>query len=69
MSPLIIVASVRCVCVCVCVCFHVGVFLHDNSKTNRSRNMKFKYFVVNENNSDKLDIGYCQTKVKVTVGL
>ena len=38
-------------CVCVCFC----VFLHDNSKRNQSRNMKFKYFVVNENNSDKFD--------------
>ena len=36
----------------VCVC----VFLHDNSKRNRSRNMKFKYIAVNENNSDKFDI-------------
>ena len=42
------------------------VFLHDNSKRNRSRNMKFKYNVVNENNSDKFDIGHRRTKVKVT---
>ena len=69
MSPLIIVTSV-CVCVCVCVCVFMWVcVLHDNSKTNRSRNMKFKYFVVNENNLDKLDNGHCQTKVKVTIQL
>ena len=28
-----------------------------------------KYIVVYENNSDKFDIGYCRTKVKVTVRL
>ena len=33
---------------------------------NQSRNMKFKCIVVNENNSDKFDIGHCRTKVKVT---
>ena len=27
--------------------------------------MKFKYIVVYENNSDKLEIGHCRTKVKV----
>ena len=27
------------VCVCVCVCFYVSMFLHDNSKSNQSRNM------------------------------
>ena len=57
------------VCVCLCVCFLVCVFLHNNSKRNRARNMKFKYFVVNENNSDKIDIGHCGTMVKVTVRL
>ena len=31
--------------------------------------MKFKYVVVNENNSDKLDIGHYRTKVKVTARL
>ena len=51
------------------VCVSVCVFLHDNSKRNRSRNMKFKYIVVNKNNSDKFDNGHCQVKVKVTVGL
>ena len=54
------------VCVCLCVCFRACVFLYDNSKRNGSRNMKFKYFVVNENNSDKFDIGLCRAKVKVT---
>ena len=53
---------------CVCVSMYACVFLHDNSKRNQSRNMKFKYIVVNENNSDKFDIGHCQTKVMVTVG-
>ena len=54
-----------CVCVCVCLC----VFLHDNSKSNPSRNMKFEYVVVYENISDKFDNGHCQIKVKVMVGL
>ena len=45
------------------------VFLHDNSKSNRSRNMKFKCVIVNENISDKFNIGYCWIKVKVMVGL
>ena len=27
--------------------------------------MKFRYFVVYENNSDKFEIGHCPTKVKV----
>ena len=48
-------------CIRVCVC----VFVHDNSKSNPSRNMKFEY----ENISDKFDNGHCQIKVKVTVGL
>ena len=30
---------------CLCV-FHLCVFLHDNSKRNQSRNMKFEYIVV-----------------------
>ena len=50
-------------CMCVCVCFRVSVFLHDNSK----RNMKLECIVVYENILDKFDIGYCQTKVNVTV--
>ena len=60
-----------CVCVRVCVfpCFRVSVFLHDNSKSNRSRNMKLEYIVVYENISDKFDIGHCQTKVNFTVRL
>ena len=31
--------------------------------------MKFKYNVLNENNSDNFDIGHCRTKVKVTARL
>ena len=52
-----------CVCVCVRVCVRVCVcvFLHDN--------MKFKYIVVCENNSDKFNMGHCQTKVKVMARL
>ena len=52
-----------CVCVCVCLC----VFLHDNSKSNRSKNMKFEYFVEYENIMDKFDNGHCRIKVKVTM--
>ena len=55
-----------CVFIHMSVCVSLCVFLHDNLKRNQSRNMKFKYIVVNENNSDKFDIGHCQTKVKVT---
>ena len=52
-------------CVCIRVC--VYVFLHDDSKSNRSRNMKFEYVVVYENILDKFDNGNCRIKVKVTV--
>ena len=45
----------------VCVCFRVSVFLHDYSKSN----MKLEYIVVYKNISDKFDIEYCRTKVKV----
>ena len=54
-----------CVRVFVCVC----VFLHDNSKRNRSRNTKLEYIVVYENSSDEFDIELHQIKVKVTVGV
>ena len=47
----------------------VSVFLHDNSKSNRSRNIKFEYIVVHENISDKFDIGHCRTNIKVTARL
>ena len=47
----------------VCVC------LHDNSKSNQSRNLKFEYVVVYANISDMFDNGHCRIKVKVTVGL
>ena len=33
-----------------------NVLLHDNSKRNRSKNMKLEYIVVYENSSDKFDI-------------
>ena len=36
------------VCVCVCACIRVCV-LHNNSKGNRSRNMKLEYIVVYKN--------------------
>ena len=52
-----------------CVCVSVCVFLHDNSKRNRSGNMKLEYIVVYENSSDEFDIELCRIKVKVTVGV
>ena len=57
--------SLESLCVCVSVC----VFLHDNSKRNRSRNMKLEYIVVYENCSDEFDIELHRIKVKVTVGI
>ena len=48
-----------------CVC----VFLHDNSKRNRSRNTKSEYIVVYENSSDEFDIELHRIKVKVTVSV
>ena len=45
------------------------MFLHDNSKRNLSRNMKFEYMVVYKNSSDEFDIEHHRIKVKVTVGL
>ena len=48
-----------------CVC----VFLHDNSKRNRSRNTKSEHIVVYENSSDEFDIELHRIKVKVTVGV
>ena len=53
------------------MCFHVCVcvFLHDNSKRNRSRNTKLEYVVVYENSSDEFDIELCRIKVQVTVGV
>ena len=51
------------------MCVPVSVFLHDNSKRNRSRNIKFKRVLVYENSSNMFDIGHCHTKVKVTAGL
>ena len=52
-----------------CVCVHVCVFLHDDSKRNRSRNTKSDYSVVYENSSDEFDIELHRIKVKVTVGV
>ena len=54
---------------CVCVSVFVCVFLHDNSKRNRSRNTKSEYIVVYENSSDEFDIELHRIKVKVTVGV
>ena len=52
------------------MCLYVYVcVLHDNSKRNRSRNMKLENTVVYENTLDKFDIEHCQIKVEVTVGL
>ena len=51
------------ICVCVFPCFCTI------TKKNRSRNMKFKYVVRYENNSDKFDIGHCRTKFKVMTQL
>ena len=54
--------SSESLCASMCVCFCVCVFLHENAIRNWSRNMKFKYIVVYENNSDKFDIGHCRTR-------
>ena len=42
--------------------FHVCGVLHDNSKSNQSRNMKFEYIVVYENSSEVFDVIHCQIK-------
>ena len=47
----------------------VCVFLHDNSKRNRSRNTKLEYIVEYENSSNEFDIELRRIKVKVTVGV
>ena len=52
-----------------CVSAFVCVFLHDNSKSHQSRNIKFEHIVVHGNILDKVDNGHCQTKVKVTARL
>ena len=54
---------------CVCVCPYLCVFLHHNSKRNRSRNTKLEYIVVYENSSDEFDIEPCRIKVKVILGV
>ena len=51
------------------LCVFVCVFLHDNSKSNRSRNTKSEYIVVYENSLDEFDIELHRIKVKVTVGV
>ena len=61
------VGACVCVCVCVCVCMCVCVFLDNNTKSNQSRNMKFKYIAIYGNSSDKFDIRHCRIKVKDTV--
>ena len=38
--------SSESVCVSMFLCFRVSVFLHDNSKSNQSMNMKFEYIVI-----------------------
>ena len=48
------------VCVCVRVCVRACVCVHDNSKSNRSSNMKLEYIVVYEKISDKFDIAIGQ---------
>ena len=45
------------------------MFLHENSKRNRSRNKKLEYAVVYENSLKKFDIELRRIKVKVTVGV
>ena len=52
-----------CVCFRVCAC----VFLHDNSKTNQSRNTKLENIIVYENSLKEFDIEL--HRVKVTVGV
>ena len=61
----------KCVCVGVCVCLCVCVFvcLRGNSKSNRSRKMKFKCIVVYENLGQVQYFRHCWIKVKVTVRL
>ena len=44
------------------------LFLHENSKRNRSRNTKLEYVILYENNLDEFDIELRRIKVKVTVG-
>ena len=69
MCVCVCVCACVCVRVCVCACVCVCVCLHNNSKRNRSTNMKLEYIVVYENSSDEFDIGNRRFKVKVTVGL
>ena len=42
------------------LCVYVCGFVHDNSKSKQSRNMKFNYFVAYENIPDKFDNGHCR---------
>ena len=48
----------------VCVC--VSVFLHDNSKSNRSMNMKLEDIVMYENIPGEFDIRYWALPDEVT---
>ena len=41
-SPILCVCVCVCVCLFVCVTFHLSGFWNDNSKSYRSRNMKFE---------------------------
>ena len=47
----------------------VSVFLRVNSKSTQSWNKTFEKVAIYENSLYKCDIGHCQIKVKVTVGL
>ena len=58
-----------CFCVCMCVCARICGFLHNNSKSNQSRNMKFKCIALYENSSVEFSTGHYQIKVKVIVGV
>ena len=51
------------------VIVRVSVFLHNNSKRNRSRNTKLEYIAVYENSSGEFDIELRRIKVKVTVSI
>ena len=45
-----------------CVSVFVCVFLHDNSKRNRSRNTKLEHILVYENSLDKFDINLVSSR-------
>ena len=55
-----------CLSVCVCVCVCVSVYTI-SQKIMAQIHLKLEHIVVYENSLDKLDIGHCPIKVKVTV--